>query len=548
MFSNMGLEALSPGQVTFFVAYAWSLSLWIFSEYLNRSKKLLTSGDYDPVEASDTEAGKAKAETALHNEQASNCSTNTDHSKQNPSKTGHLTLEDAWNSGLVRCMLFDLDAIQRERATLKAMSEFGTLMAWYFVCDRTPLLGEAGKSYNRDTFFFIFVVLTSVAFGSSLQTIKAPALLNRPQTEEWKGWMQVLFLLYHYFEAREIYNAIRIFIAGYVWMTGYGNFHYYYKTNDYCIGRFSQMMWRLNFLVFFACLVLRNSYMLYYICPMHTIFTVLVYGCLAIAPQYNQSNAVIFIKMLLCVAFVVLCWDIKPVFYALWKPFTWLVGYVDPRKPSDDVLYEWYFRSSLDRYVWIYGMLCAWIHPHVSSAFNFMDNLPPARKFIVRGAVLSVTTVISYFWYTLVYCLPKLEYNQLHPYTSWIPISLFIIYRNFFPTFRLHHLRLYGWLGCITLETYIGQFHIWLKTTLPDGQPKAVLSLVPGYPLINFALCSAGYVFVSHRLFNLTNTLKSAAVPHSNNSLLLRNVILMTVIGLGLYFTCFGVMAMFVYP
>lgn len=62
-------------------------------------------------------------------------------------------------------------------------------------------------------------------------------LLNRPQTEEWKGWMQVLFLLYHYFEARELYNAIRIFIAGYVWMTGFGNFSYYYRTGDFSIGR-----------------------------------------------------------------------------------------------------------------------------------------------------------------------------------------------------------------------------------------------------------------------------------------------------------------------
>jgi len=26
-------------------------------------------------------------------------------------------------------------------------------------------------------------------------------------------------------------------------------------------------------------------------------------------------------------------------FYAVWSPFTWLVGYVDPRKPSDDVLH-----------------------------------------------------------------------------------------------------------------------------------------------------------------------------------------------------------------
>ena len=47
----------------------------------------------------------------------------------------------------------------------------------------------------------------------------------------------MLFLLYHYFEAREVYNAIRVFIAGYVWMTGYGNFLYYYKTKDFSFGR-----------------------------------------------------------------------------------------------------------------------------------------------------------------------------------------------------------------------------------------------------------------------------------------------------------------------
>ena len=44
------------------------------------------------------------------------------------------------------------------------------------------------------------------------------------------------------------------------------------------MGRFCQMMWRLNFLVIFCCLALNNSYMLYYICPMHTLFTVMVYG------------------------------------------------------------------------------------------------------------------------------------------------------------------------------------------------------------------------------------------------------------------------------
>lgn len=61
-------------------------------------------------------------------------------------------------------------------------------------------------------------------------------------------------------------------------------------------GRFCQMMWRLNFLVIFCCIVLQNSYMLYYICPMHTIFTVLVYACLGICPQVNKTPAWMWTK------------------------------------------------------------------------------------------------------------------------------------------------------------------------------------------------------------------------------------------------------------
>lgn len=52
---------------------------------------------------------------------------------------------------------------------------------------------------------------------------------------------QVLFLMYHYFEAREFYNAIRVFIAAYVWMTGFGNFSYYYVRKDFSLGRFAQV-------------------------------------------------------------------------------------------------------------------------------------------------------------------------------------------------------------------------------------------------------------------------------------------------------------------
>lgn len=55
-------------------------------------------------------------------------------------------------------------------------------------------------------------------------------------------FLQVLFLMYHYFAATEIYNAIRVFIAAYVWMTGFGNFSYYYIRKDFSIARFAQVI------------------------------------------------------------------------------------------------------------------------------------------------------------------------------------------------------------------------------------------------------------------------------------------------------------------
>lgn len=70
---------------------------------------------------------------------------------------------------------------------------------------------------------------------------------------------------------------------------------------------------------------------------------------------------------------------------------------------------------------------------------------------------------------------------------------MWIVLRNLTPFLRLYSLGLYGWLGCITLETYVSQFHTWLSTGIPDGQPKMLLAFFPpDYPLLNFAGTTAG--------------------------------------------------------
>ena len=95
------------------------------------------------------------------------------------------------SSGLFKCLTLDSRTLMANREYVRATAEFGTLMAWFFVADRTPMLPVGTKSYTRDTFFFVYLILVVYSFSTWRREWKTPVLLNRFQTEEWKGWMQV---------------------------------------------------------------------------------------------------------------------------------------------------------------------------------------------------------------------------------------------------------------------------------------------------------------------------------------------------------------------
>ena len=63
--------------------------------------------------------------------------------------------------------------------------------SWFYLADRTSLLPRAGKLYSRDVFAFLCLAIAAAAAAGGTVAAKAPSLLNRHQTEEWKGWMQV---------------------------------------------------------------------------------------------------------------------------------------------------------------------------------------------------------------------------------------------------------------------------------------------------------------------------------------------------------------------
>lgn len=52
--------------------------------------------------------------------------------------------------------------------------------------------------------FWCMAVMLLVASVLNVRKSKGGDVLNREQTEEWKGWMQFMFLNYHYFSAHEV--------------------------------------------------------------------------------------------------------------------------------------------------------------------------------------------------------------------------------------------------------------------------------------------------------------------------------------------------------
>jgi len=414
----------------------------------------------------------------------------------------------ALNQGPVRALLTYFSSPQWANL-LSCLVQLGCVLLFMFLTDSNHrvtwwLVGD--KLYVRDTFLFVLAVLFLLAWRSVGPTHDHnDALLNREQTEEWKGVMQLLFVLYHYFAAKEMYNLIRVFIAAYVWMTGYGNFFFFAKTNDYSAARLVKMLFRLNFFVALVCIALNREFMQYYVCALHTFYFLCVYAMMGICWQWNKSDRLLALKFLVLFGVLFVLFDVPSwgVFQAVFGPFSLFYW--------NDSLWEWWFRSSLDHYATALGMLCAW---NVKRLEDFLARIggdstgTSSRKWVVQGVVAAVCLVIGGFW--MVYCLwlPKAAYNAQHPYTSIIPIALYILLRNLNPFLRRHVSHLFSWFGKITLETYILQFHVWLS-----DDAATILTYTPDYPLFNWVLSSAIYIALSLLMFQLTNLISDALIP-----------------------------------
>ena len=168
-----GMAPLTSAQVACFLAYAVSLLLMLVCE----AYAFFTSQPQrDDVEKSEKESLRKGTSQK-----------NGDVGEPAPRSF----LGEFWSAGLWKCLQLQPAALLENRQYIHAAAEFGTLIAWFFIADRTSMLPVGCKSYTRDTFFFIYGLLVVYSFSTWKREWKTPVLLNRSQTEEWKGWMQV---------------------------------------------------------------------------------------------------------------------------------------------------------------------------------------------------------------------------------------------------------------------------------------------------------------------------------------------------------------------
>ncbi|KAL4217841.1 N-acetylneuraminate 9-O-acetyltransferase [Mactra antiquata] len=203
---------VTAGQLTFCLIWTISVCLWVFKYKTSEGG---TKNSTDCKSNSDTHKSDNVCKNGIKKESIVDIETGkiqNDDNKQENSKT------ETENETKRFCSVRPPPSTE---SFLKNVSIFGLIMFYFYLCDYRKIFPKLERVYDRDEFLFLVFLLFLVACAFTISKTQ-DKILNRDQTEEWKGWMQVMFVWYHVFAAKEWYNWIRVYIAAYVWMTGFG--------------------------------------------------------------------------------------------------------------------------------------------------------------------------------------------------------------------------------------------------------------------------------------------------------------------------------------
>ncbi|KAF5550888.1 o-acetyltransferase CAS1 [Fusarium napiforme] len=311
------------------------------------------------------------------------------------------------------------------------------LMCYY--ADRTQMMAKGSKLWQLKDFVALCIPCIAIMLAT-IRGIKSPVLedlsvdmqesdqpfLSRDQTDEWKGWIQALILIYH-------------------WTGAHGGSTYVLIRNDFSFNRVAATLLRLNILSCCLAYFMDTDYMFYHFPSLLSFWFLVIYATMAIRPRHNGDLQVMLAKI--CMS----CLLVSMIFMG--TPLTrWAFEILSTVFKIQWSYKEWHRHVTLDMLIVYAGMLTAVANRHLKQSIHLG---------------LRVTLALAGFFATIHYLyatagLRMAAYSKWHPYVSLVPILGFIAMRNVSGPVRNYHSKAMAWLGRCSLETYILQFHILL--------------------------------------------------------------------------------------
>ncbi|KAG0206900.1 hypothetical protein BGX28_001769 [Mortierella sp. GBA30] len=392
-----------------------------------------------------------------------------------------------------------LSSILPRSEVLQSVTVMAAAVIYMYSADRSALFAKNNKSYSSSCGILLLFVSILAGCLTLKKSDKTATFLNRAQTDEWKGWMQLAILIYHYMGASgvsAVYNPIRILVASYLFMTGYGHFTYFYRKADFGFERMAAILVRLNLLSIILAYTMDTTYLSYYFAPLVSFFYLVIHAMMYICHVHNRDPIFIISKITLTAIITALF---------VWKPF-FINAIFDALKFAFGINWsasEWHFRLQLDVWIVFVGAFVGYGSIKVQELA--LTDHPHWHLFRQGAIILSLLGLLGFFHFATQ--IHKLEYNLHHPFISWIPILGFVTLRNCTATLRSTTSAFFEFIGKCSLETFIAQYHIWLAS-----DTKGILVITPWVEgpaarIVNFILTTLLFIVISNALRGATNEL-----------------------------------------
>jgi N-acetylneuraminate 9-O-acetyltransferase len=308
---------------------------------------------------------------------------------------------------------------------------------------------------------------------------------------------------YHYYRAYSAYNAIRVFVSAYVWMTGFGNFLYFDKKQDFSITRALSMWLRINYFPILLSVFVGVEFDLFYIVPLHTTaFFITMATCYLAKTLEQWYDWPIAKRNLVAIG---ACLLVHLVFY---------------ETPLKNVLLifskEIHFRFQADKYSAPLGILSGyfwatfrqgiqWAHTPENNNGTFTTDQVIAQW----GQRVGGVVLMAVWWIVFGSITDKFVYNPIHPFIFWMPIAGFLMVRNSSKYLTEIHSTALEFFGQITLETYVLQFHVFMNhkvQNIPVVVPGATADGPWILKTLNMLLTGVAFVALAYWARKITVT------------------------------------------